>query len=149
MKKIIITALLLIVTFNSSAQREDRKERIKVLKIAFITERLDLTKTEAQQFWPIYNAFEEANDVIRRKTHENRKNLDFDAISEQDAKEMLNEMATIEKTKNTLREKFLADLQKILPSKKILLLKITEDDFNTRMLEEIKKRKEQFRKNRP
>lgn len=149
MKKIIITALLLIVTFNSSAQREDRKERIKVLKIAFITERLDLTKTEAQQFWPIYNAFEEANDVIRRKTHENRKNLDFDAISEQDAKEMLNEMATIEKTKNTLREKFLADLQKILPSKKILLLKITEDDFNRRMLEEMKKRKEQFRKNRP
>ena len=62
---------------------------------------------------------------------------------------MLNEMATIEKTKNTLREKFLADLQKILPSKKILLLKITEDDFNRRMLEEIKKRKEQFRKNRP
>lgn len=149
MKKIIITAILLVITFNLSAQREDRKERIKVLKIAFITERLDFTKTEAQQFWPIYNAFEEANDKIRRKIHENRRELDFESITEQYAKEMLDDMIITEKLKNTLRETFLADLQKILPSKKIILLKITEDDFNRRMLEEMKKRKEQFRKNRP
>jgi hypothetical protein len=149
MKKIIITTLLLIFTFNASAQREDRRKRIKVLKIAFITERLNLTETEAQQFWPIYNAFEDANDKLRHKMHENRKGLDFESISEQEAKLMLDDIIATEKLKNTLRETFLTDLQKILPSKKIILLKITEDAFNRRLLEEMKKRREQFRKNKP
>ena len=33
------------------------KEKIKALKVAHITNELDLTSKEAQQFWPIYNEF--------------------------------------------------------------------------------------------
>ena len=34
-----------------------------------------------------------------------------------------------------------------MPAKKIILLKITEDEFNKRMLQEMKKRREEFKKN--
>ena len=60
MKRLLLI-LILTLSFNSFAQEKDRHERIKALKIAFITERLQFTEIEAQKFWPIYNAFEAEN----------------------------------------------------------------------------------------
>jgi hypothetical protein len=45
--------------------RKDRKERIEVLKIQFITEKLELTPSEAESFWPVY---EEYNKAVREIT---------------------------------------------------------------------------------
>ncbi|MEZ4792987.1 MAG: sensor of ECF-type sigma factor [Gelidibacter sp.] len=146
MRRLIIT-LLLLTSLNSFSQDNDRHERIKALKVAFITERLELTTTEAQQFWPIYNTFEDENNKLRKQSYENRKSTDFDALTEQEAKAMLNDMISIENKKQKLRDKFLDDLLKVLPAKKIILLKVTEDAFNKRMLEEMKKRRDGFRKN--
>jgi hypothetical protein len=146
MKKIILL-LLLIGTFNATAQDFKNRERIKALKVAFITERLELTSTEAQQFWPIYNTFEDNTNKLRRENYENRRKTDIDNLSEQEAKIMLNDMVSVENQKSKLREKFVADLLKVIPAKKIILLKITEDEFNKRMLQEMKKRREEFKKN--
>ncbi len=140
MKKIILL-LLLIGTFNATAQEFKNRERIKALKVAFITERLELTSTEAQKFWPIYNTFEDDHNKFRRQSFENRKSTDFDNLSEQDAKALLDTMISIENQKSKLREKFLSDLMKVLPAKKIIQLKVAEDEFNKRMLEEMKKRR--------
>ena len=52
MKKLITIGLLFLLTFNAFSQRKEKEERIKALKIAFITERLALTETQAQKFWP-------------------------------------------------------------------------------------------------
>ena len=43
---------------------------MQALKIAFITQRLDLTSAEAEKFWPIYNEYEvEINNLrISNKT---------------------------------------------------------------------------------
>ena len=39
---------------------------IKALKVAHITEKLDLTEKEAQQFWPIYNAYDEKMGTLKQ-----------------------------------------------------------------------------------
>ena len=52
------------MSINSFAQKHD-KEKIKALKVAHITEQLDLTAKEAQAFWPVYNANEEAHYKLR------------------------------------------------------------------------------------
>jgi len=140
MKKLITLSILFLLTFNSFSQHKERRERIKALKIAFITERLDLSKTEAQKFWPIYNAFEEENDKLRRASHNIIKPDDFESMTEQEAKSLLDQMASIESQRYQLREKFRKDLLTAIPAKKVVLLKITEDAFNRRMFEEFKKR---------
>ena len=38
--------------------KEGRSEKIQSLKIAFITQKLELTADEAQKFWPVYNRYE-------------------------------------------------------------------------------------------
>ncbi len=138
----LIIALLLLVSLNSFSQDNDRRERIKALKVAYLTEQLELSKTEAQQFWPIYNAFEEKEHQLRKENYSKRKETDLESLSEQEAKKMIDDMVSTEKRKQELRENFIRDLQKILSSKKIIKLKIAEDEFNKKMFEEYKKRKE-------
>ncbi|MCK7589968.1 sensor of ECF-type sigma factor [Subsaxibacter sp. CAU 1640] len=138
----LIIALLLSVSLHSFSQDNDRRERIKALKVAYLTEQLELSKTEAQQFWPVYNTFEEKEHELRKENYSKRKEINFESLSEQEAKKMIDDMVSAEKKKQELRENFIRDLQKILPSKKIIKLKVAEDEFNKKMFEEFKKRKD-------
>ena len=137
----ITLIITLLLTMNVVAQSPEKRERIKALKVAFITEKLELTESEAQKFLPIYNTFEENMHNFRKDFYKNRK-MDIANVSEQEAKNILNNMIKTENEKNQLKEKFMNDLLKVIPAKKIIKLKITEDEFNKQMLEQYKKRKE-------
>jgi len=146
MKKLITLSLLFLLTFNAFSQDKEKEERVKALKIAFITERLAFTETEAQKFWPLYNAFEDENNKLRREGYNKRKVEDIESLSEADAKVLLDEMISIENQKHKLREKFMKDLLTVIPAKKVILLKATEDAFKRRMFEEFKKRRQEKEK---
>ena len=137
----ILCVISLLLTLNLAAQSPDKRERIKALKVAFITEKLQLTESEAQKFWPVYNSFEESMHKFRKEFYKKRHTYVAN-LSEQEAKSILNDMIKTENEKNQLKEKFMNDLLKIIPAKKIIQLKITEDEFNKQMLEQYKKRKE-------
>ncbi len=148
MKKLLLI-LILALSFSSFAQNKDRQERIKALKIAFITERLQLTESEAQKFWPIYNTFDAENQKMRKETLGKFRKGDFESMSDSEAENLLDEMMATDKRKQELKQQFVKDLLKILPAKKIIILKATEDAFNRRMMQEMKKRRDGFMKNRP
>lgn len=146
--KIFLTLLIVSLTLKGFSQDAGRRERIKALKVAYITEQLEFTASEAQKFWPVYNAFEDQEQLLRRENYSKRKETDVGSLSEQEAKKMIEDMLNTEKKKLELRETFIKDLQKILSSKKIIKLKITEDQFNKKMFEEYKKRRNS-KKDRP
>ena len=51
--------------------RKDRKERIEVFKIQFITEKLELTPSEAESFWPIYEQYNKAiKEIVKTKSED-------------------------------------------------------------------------------
>ena len=62
MKHTFITLFFIAITLNTFGQRKERHERIQALKVAFITEKLELTPEEAQQFWPVFNAIEKQKE---------------------------------------------------------------------------------------
>ncbi|MEO9003463.1 MAG: hypothetical protein ABI288_01950 [Ginsengibacter sp.] len=70
MKKYLLSLIAIFTFFLVSAQNGQRSEKIQALKIAFITQRLDLNSAEAEKFWPIYNEYEvEINNLrISNKT---------------------------------------------------------------------------------
>ena len=64
MKKFILILVFFTGTFLGANAQEDearKAEKIEALKIAFITQKLELTSDEAQKFWPIYSQYE--NDM--------------------------------------------------------------------------------------
>ncbi|WP_339624463.1 hypothetical protein [uncultured Winogradskyella sp.] len=134
-----IVLITLLVSGSVFAQRPDR-EKIKVLKIAHITEKLDLSKDEAQKFWPVYNANQEAEYKLRERSNTMRKKKKPSDFTESEAKTLLLEMVRLEKEKAELHSKMLNDLLKILPAKKIVSLMQAERSFKHKMIEEFKER---------
>jgi hypothetical protein len=62
MKKYILIAFVMFGCYSGTKAQDgnDPKagEKIQALKIAFITNKLQLTPEEAQKFWPVYNQYD-------------------------------------------------------------------------------------------
>ena len=140
MKNFILIAFILFFSFQGFSQKMDRRERIKALKTAFITEKLELSKTEAEKFWPIYNTYQEQEHTIRNQYRDLFSNKDVAQLSENEADKAIKTLNDLDKSRLSLKENYMKDLKKVLSSKKILMLKIAEDEFNKKMFEEFKRR---------
>lgn len=64
---------------NAQTDRQPKTEKVQALKIAFITQKLELTTDEAQKFWPVYNRYE---TDIRQVMTDNK--LSGDAIDNEE-----------------------------------------------------------------
>jgi Spy/CpxP family protein refolding chaperone len=105
-KNILFLIALFLISFFASAQKltpkKPREEKIKALKIAFITDELNLTSKEAQRFWPVYNKFNETLHQLERVEKQHmRSNIKgaggIENISEKEAKELMKKIADLEK----------------------------------------------------
>ncbi|WP_372756614.1 hypothetical protein [Mariniflexile sp.] len=134
-----LTSLLFILSFSLITMAQSNRDKIKTLKIAYITEKLNLTEKEAQQFWPIYNNFEDENSKLRKEEYELRKK-NVDAISEEDARQLIKEHRLNQTKKNSLENEYINNLIKAISAKKVILLYKIEDDFKRKMFDEYKKR---------
>ena len=142
MKK-LIPILLLVMSLNVAAQHKNR-DRVKALKVAFITEKLDLTEKEAQEFWPVYNAFESQSSEIKySELRSIRKEIkeNSNTMTDADASKLIIRFNNAENKLHKLRMEFSKKLSAIIPPKKIILLKTAEEDFKKKMFEEFKKLK--------
>lgn len=141
MKKLILISLLLLGTMAVKAQdRDEHREKIKALKTAHITEGLNLTAKEAQQFWPIYNQFEEKRRELYRRERADIQNLE--CMTENEATSKLNEYVEIEKEDFLLKKQYYIDLRQIFSAKKIMQLKQLEEEFNRKLMREYRARRE-------
>lgn len=122
-----------------------KKEELKAVKVAFITEALDLTPSEAQKFWPVYNEFENAQFQIReRKMETSLKKMspeNLKEMSDKDATTLLEQIENTEGELFQLRKKLVSDLRSVVSAKKILLLKKAEEDFNRKLLQQYKRKR--------
>ncbi|MFV0571422.1 MAG: hypothetical protein ACK5M1_03190 [Xanthomarina gelatinilytica] len=147
MKKTILLIVFVSLSINLHAQ--DKHEKIKALKTAYITEQLNLTKAEAEKFWPIYNNFEEDKRVLKKEAHESRKKVDIESLTEAQAKDILEDMMALNNRRNGVYNSLIINLQKVISAKKIVQLKKAEDDFNKKMFEEYRKRHDCEHKDKP
>ena len=139
--KKLLPLLLLFVSVSFYAQGEsmqEKKEKIKTLKVAFFTTELDLTTNEAEKFWPLYNTFDDKQFELRhqkmRAFMKRMSDGSLDKITEKEANNFLVQMEDTEEELFLLRKKFTQNLRKILPSVKIIKLRKAEEDFNRKLL---------------
>ncbi len=149
MKK-LIPILVLLISFSSFAQGGERiQERIRAQKVAFITERLNLSVEEAQEFWPIYNAYEAKVDNMKKNDlKEVRRAMTRGNLSESEAQEILDQFLQVEENLFAAKKQLVKDLKNVIPPQKIIQLKVSEDDFNKELLNRLKKMREQRNKRR-
>ena len=144
--KILFPIIFLLVASLSFSQGfKEKREKVKALKVAYITEQLELTTDEAQKFWPIYNAFDENQSELRhekmRAILDRFKPGNVEKLSEKDASNSLIQMEKIEEDLFNLKKKFIKDLQGVISAKKIIKLKKAEEDFNRHLLKQMREKR--------
>jgi hypothetical protein len=122
MKKNLLLLLVMFGSFNFvSAQGNPNQqgEKVQALKIAFITQKLQLTSVEAEKFWPVYNQYE--NEV--RSLRSNNQNGD---VLENEEK-LLN-----------IRKKYKPSFEKIIGPEKANQLFLVEKEFRNVLIKRLK-----------
>ncbi len=114
-------------------------QKIKAMKVAFITERLNLTPEESQQFWPLYNEFEETEKAIRQ---EYRTGRDLQNISEEEADQLIEQHFEMEQRLLDLKKKYFQKFKPAISARKIILLRKAEREFNLELLKRLRERRQ-------
>jgi len=104
---------------------EDRSEKIEALRIAFISQKLNLTPEEAQKFWPVYNAY--IADI--KALH---KNFKMGPNSPQPTAE---QMLDFEQKKLDLKKKYKAQFEAAIGQDKVNTLYHLEEEFRQKLKE--------------
>lgn len=123
MKHLLLIFTFLGVAISSVPAQGRMDEKIQALKIAFITEKLQLTAGEAQQFWPVYNTYEKEIEDLRRNSK------DGDVLE--------NEEKLL-----SIRKKYRPSFEKILGPSKMNKLFLAEKEFRNILIKRLKNRKE-------
>lgn len=149
MNRIVITLLLFIFASTSSfAQkrngegREKMRNRIEAQKISYITQKLDLSPKEAQNFWPLYNELEKKKHDMRDRSRVLFKKLylEKDSIPEAELIKISDQFIEFRLKDAQLEKQYHNEFKKILPARKILDLYHTEKQFQGMLLRQIKEK---------
>ncbi|MEP2278563.1 hypothetical protein [Maribacter sp.] len=142
MNKFIIIIFLCATSF-SFAQKKQDWEKINTLKVAFITEKLSFSTKEAQDFWPVYNEYQEKRNTLRKKSYNQvrGKIKDVDTLTEKEAENLLALHIQIEEEEEALDTSFLNKISKVITAKKTLLLLRSEDEFKRQLMKQYRQNK--------
>jgi len=108
----------------ANAQKQGtRSEKVQALKIAFITQKLQLTSAQAEKFWPVYNQYDSEIKSLRTDNNED--------VLENEEK-LLN-----------IRKKYKPTFEKILGPQKLNDLFNAERDFRNVLIRQLKNERQQ------
>ena len=146
-KYLLPVVLLFSLSIFAQGSGKEKRERIKALKVSFLTTELNLSSDEAAKFWPVYNTFEEKEFELRHKKMRglvrqlNEKGLD--TMPDKEALSYLTQLESADEELLRLRQKLVSDLKPVIGPVKILKLKKAEDEFNKKLLAKYKEQKKQ------
>jgi hypothetical protein len=149
MNRILI--ILVIVSFSNSYGQQNKMsfERLKALKMSYITEKIVLTEEEESVFWGIYDQYEKrifnnCRKEIKKIRRTYMKSLDN--VTNSEALEIIHKINELEHDGLNLKEERDKLLLEKFSAQKILKMHHAEYHFNREMLYKMKKKKEALEK---
>jgi len=120
---------------------EMMQERMESQRVAFITQKLQLTPDEAAKFWPIYNEYRDKQQQLRRSAMADRIEGGFPAdMSDAEANNLIAKQFAMEENLLSLKREYYDKLKSAIPPRKIAQLNPIEMEFNRTVLEHIRDR---------
>lgn len=133
-------SFLAICSSISAQETEEKNDRIQAQKVAFITERINLTSSEAQVFWPVYNDCQDKKDKInvQRRTLREYYKKNARTLSDKEADDILSKYVSIEQQEVNLFVEYNEKFKQVLSSKKVMQLYIAENQFKAWLLNKLR-----------
>lgn len=137
--KFIIALILSILWIESRSQ--GKLEKLKAAKVAYLSTRMNLNTTEAQQFWPLYNEYEDKKQKIKKELRKLR--IDNDIVTGTDAENLadLRKMMQIRQDQLDIDKEYMEKFLKVFSPKKMVEFYTYEKEFTRLLLKRLKEGK--------
>lgn len=109
-----------------------KKEQIEAKRIAFYTEKLDLSRSEAEVFWPVYREMNKQLLELRKEMKSQRKG-NVSEISDNELEKLLDDMIDFKQKELDVKKRYHEEFKDILPIRKVAKLYHAEEQFKKRM----------------
>ena len=125
---------------QEDAERPPNFEKFNTMRIAFITERLELTSAEAEKFWPVYNEYQKMKQELRDKMHALHQNFNDNVatLSDKEAEDILSQHLEFQKQESALDLEYNRKFREVLSAKKVMKLYMAETHFKSFLLHQIR-----------
>ena len=136
---LVFGAGLLLATV-ATAQTKPGLQRIQNAKIGLITNRLNLTTEQSQQFWPVYNEYEAKKQEVRLAIR--RLNAETNNLTASDERILsdLRELMSLRQKEVDLDKEYMNRFLKIINVRQLAELYKTEQQFTRMLLEKLNRR---------
>jgi Spy/CpxP family protein refolding chaperone len=115
-------------------------DRMAARRAAFITQRLNLTEAEAQQFWPIFNDYTQKVQQIRAGVKAEKP---LDEMADADIEKIILADFDRDARELDLKKEYFQKLKKVISVRKIGKLYRAERDFKKELLEDLQEMRQQ------
>jgi len=133
---VMLTGMLAYAQDYDMPRMEQMQERIEAQKVAFITNKLELTADESAAFWPLYNEYQAKERAIRDKMKPGDKRIED--MTEAEANEVLDNLFKGEEEVIDLKREYYGKMKKIISTKRLIRLQQIERDFNLEILNRLR-----------
>ncbi len=142
MKKNIVVILLVVFSLGGKSQdhsqRRETMKKIEAQKVAYITQELDLTPKESQEFWPIFNEMNRKLRELKRKKYQKRQPVKREDLSDEEILIICDNILATDLDRAKIRKEYFSKIKNVLPATKVFKLLHVERDFNRKLLGKIR-----------
>ena len=122
--------------------REKMAEKFQADKVAFLSQKMDLSVKEAEAFWPIYNEYSQAAGEVHKAVMEAVGKIHkADELSDAEAAAAVDALLAAQKKENELMAQYTEKFKKVLPVKKVAAFFAAEDAFRKHLFRQFKDKK--------
>jgi hypothetical protein len=106
---------------DTSSDMQILIEKIKADKKLLVAENMQLSEAEAKKFWPVYQQFQDELFILRVRSLKLVEDYaeNYNSMTNDVAKKLLDEYLTIERLRQKVREASLKKFRKVLPEMKV------------------------------
>jgi len=115
-------------------KKERFREKLEAQRIAYITNKLDLSSEESIKFWPVYNEYSKKRLEIRKETRELRQGRG-------DNRNSVDDQLAIQEKELQLKRDYYSRFKLLLPEKKLSRLEEVEKEFNMEVIKTLRERR--------
>ncbi|MBN2758282.1 MAG: hypothetical protein JXR51_14005 [Bacteroidales bacterium] len=140
---------MFFVNLQSQPINQNVKQNIETQKVAFITQKLNLTVEEAQLFWPVYNEFMNNKESLlnKKKSLLQKFNTQSEKLSDSELENLADENIEIQVKEAELAKTYHQKFKTVLPIKKVVKYYQAENQFKRVILNQYKKNNNQPKRN--
>ena len=142
---LVLPMFVQVPKLSSQTKQAERQENLQQQKINFFTENLQLTPSESERFWPVYNDYQNRRDKITRDRNNLMKYFEANKtnMTEAEAGDIISRYVAYQQEETLLLETYTKKFREFLPAKKVMRIYIVELDFKKWLLENLRQNKAQ------